>query len=151
MAKATAMPADEWEDHAYHGDPEREWNEFWADICAPGGKPDLAQIKLELSDLSMLMHHVPRVYSHVTGGLISIPTTLPNVVCSVHDGHVQDLCEEERADALLQAREADEINRMEAQELCQQHQDTPREVWDRRVLNFLKRTAAPTQQQEVGK
>lgn len=94
MTKATAMPADEWQDHAYHGDPEREWNEFWADICAPAGVPDITQIKLELSDLSMLLHHVPRVYSHVTGGLISIPTTLPDVVCSVHDGHVQDLCED---------------------------------------------------------
>ena len=84
-------------------DPERDWIEFWEDICTTDtGDLDLAQIKKELSDFLMVLERVPLVYSHVTGGAISKPNTDAAAVIEAADEH----CEEVMEDNLNEALEA---------------------------------------------
>lgn len=75
----------------YSADPQKEWDTFWRDIVAPGGLVDVEQVKKELSDFSMLLHFVPRVYMHATGGICSYAQTLPDTVCSLIDDHVSNI------------------------------------------------------------
>jgi len=84
----------------YTGDPQVEWDEFWKDIVAPCGALDVEQVKKELADFSMLLHFVPKVYDHATGGAVTYPQTVPSAVCSAIDNHVQDLTEQAREEAL---------------------------------------------------
>ncbi|AOI92077.1 hypothetical protein WS57_25535 [Burkholderia pseudomultivorans] len=76
-------------------DPEQQWQQFWREICTNAdGSINLEQVKRELSDFSMLLSWVPRVYMHVTGGKVSKENTWPSVVMSLHDEHVNELVEE---------------------------------------------------------
>jgi hypothetical protein len=53
---------------------EKVWNNFWADICLDeNGNVDMEQVKKELADFRFMIKEVPKVYSHVTGGLLSKP------------------------------------------------------------------------------
>ena len=149
LADAAAIA--EREAHLYEDDPERQWVEFWAPICAPNGSLDLEQVKRELSDYSMLLSYVPRVYDHATGGAVSKPNTTPAAVCSVIDDHIQDLVEDAiRDDRLSLANPSDKartkmVADMEAEqtyiascrETCSDH-DLLR--WDRiqAVIDHLK-------------
>lgn len=103
FAKCKDMPETGRMRERYTEDPEREWQEFWSDIVAPGGVVDVDQLKKELCDFSMLMHHAAIVYEHATGGMISKPNTLPSVVCGVIDDHVTELCEEAAKEAREEA------------------------------------------------
>lgn len=94
LAKGEGMPEAGRVRAEYTDDPEREWQEFWRDIVAPGGVVDIEQVKKELCDFSMLISFVPKVYDHVTGGQASKPLTLPSVICALHDDHVTELCDE---------------------------------------------------------
>jgi hypothetical protein len=100
-------------------DPEREWREFWQEIVAPAGVVDLEQVKKELSDYSMLLAFVPKVYDHVTGGRCTKPHVLPSIVCSLADDHTSACCDIEEAqaerDQLRAQLEAAEAARREAQ------------------------------------
>src|SRR5690349_284618 len=89
-----SAPAVDGGAHTYVDDVERQWVEFWAPICAPNGVLDVEQVKRELSDYSMLLDYVPRVYDHATGGAVSKTNTTPTAVCSVIDDHIQDLVED---------------------------------------------------------
>ncbi|WP_354684798.1 hypothetical protein [Cupriavidus necator] len=80
----------------YTGDPQVEWDEFWNEIVSPNGVLDLEQVKKELAAFSMLLHFVPKVYDHATGGAVTYPQTAPSAVCSAIDNHVQDLTDEAR-------------------------------------------------------
>ncbi|ABO54162.1 Lar family restriction alleviation protein [Burkholderia vietnamiensis] len=76
-------------------DPEEQWQQFWKEICTnDDGSINLEQVKKELSDFSMLLSWVPRVYMHVTGGKVSKVNTWPSVVTSLHDERVEELVEE---------------------------------------------------------
>lgn len=67
-------------------DPERDWIEFWEDICTTDtGDLDIAQIKRELSDFKMVMGQVALVYDHITGGRITKPSTEAQMVIAVAD------------------------------------------------------------------
>ncbi len=82
-------------------DPEQQWREFWQEICTNAdGSINLEQVKKELSDFSMLLSWVPRVYMHVTGGRVSKVNTWPSVVISLHDEHVDELVEDAVRDEL---------------------------------------------------
>ncbi|ABL96775.1 hypothetical protein BcepF1.044 [Burkholderia phage BcepF1] len=82
-------------------DPEQQWREFWREICTNAdGSINLDQVKKELSDFSMLLSWVPRVYMHVTGGRVSKVNTWPSVVVSLHDDHVNELVEEALRDEI---------------------------------------------------
>lgn len=77
-------------------DPQKDWDEFWAEICLKDGAIDIEQVKKELSDFRMLMKYVPEVYMHATGGMCSYATTLPSVVCGLIDDHINERCGEAR-------------------------------------------------------
>jgi hypothetical protein len=54
-------------------DVEEEW-EFWKTvICNEDGTINVNQLKLELSDYYFMLNEVPKVYSEVTGGMLSKP------------------------------------------------------------------------------
>ena len=46
-------------------------DEFWKDIIYKDGKIDEKQILLELADHYFMLHEIPIVYEHATGGLLS--------------------------------------------------------------------------------
>jgi hypothetical protein len=73
---------------------EKVWRDFWVPLVAPNGTPDMGLIKNELSDFHHLIEQVPKVYMHVTGGMVSKHMTRASVVCSLHDDHVTELVEE---------------------------------------------------------
>lgn len=114
-AMAAAAPADERAapdvpEKRHATDPEQQWQQFWQEICTNAdGSINLEQVKKELSDFSMLLSWVPRVYMHVTGGKVSKVNTWPSVVTSLHDEHVEELVEEalqsERDDRAASANE----------------------------------------------
>ena len=86
--------------HHYHDDPQKQWDEFWAELVAPNGTVDVELVKLELSDFSMLMSYMSHVYDHATGGRISKPNTLPAVVCGVIDDRINELLDDELRDRI---------------------------------------------------
>lgn len=64
---------------------EKVWQEFWKDIvCDENGNVDLEQIKKELCDFRFMMNEVPKVYSEITGGLLSYPTYEAETVLMVY-------------------------------------------------------------------
>ena len=55
-------------------DPEQIYKDFWKNIiCDQDGKVDVEQVKKELCDYYRMLQEVPRVYSEVTGGILSKP------------------------------------------------------------------------------
>ncbi len=54
----------------------------------------------DLKDLSFVLESLGKVYCHVTGGHISKPMTLPEVVIAVADDHAQKFVDEAVKDAL---------------------------------------------------
>src|SRR5688572_10090028 len=79
-------------------DPEVEkvWREFWADIAAPGGVLDLAQVKKELFDFHTAIDNVPKVYRHITGDRMSKITYPASTVIAAADDHWNESLEDER-------------------------------------------------------
>lgn len=79
-------------------DVERTWKTFWAGTVAPNGVVDLESVKRELFDYACLLDAVPKVYMHVTGGKVSKPTTLPDVVIAMADDRTTEAAEERVAE-----------------------------------------------------
>lgn len=53
-------------------DVEQVYQEFWKDIiCDADGNIDVEQVKKELRDFYVMIQEVPKVYSEVTGGMLS--------------------------------------------------------------------------------
>lgn len=64
---------------------EKVWQEFWKDIiCDENGNIDLEQIKKELYDFHIVMNEVPKVYSEITGGMLSYITYPAETVLEVY-------------------------------------------------------------------
>ncbi len=64
---------------------ENVWQEFWADIvCNEDGSINLEQVKKELCDFYTVMQEVPKVYSEITGGLLSYITYPAETVLMVY-------------------------------------------------------------------
>lgn len=53
-------------------DPKKE-REFWLNIIMKDDVIDVEQTLKELTDFSFMIHEVPKVYMHITGGLLSKP------------------------------------------------------------------------------
>ena len=67
--------------------PQECWDRFWKDIvCDKGGKINKRLVMNELSDYYFAMNEVPKVYMHVTGGLLS--------KCNYHASGVQHAADE---------------------------------------------------------
>ncbi|MBC9913173.1 hypothetical protein [Chitinophaga varians] len=53
-------------------DYNKVFDDFWRDIvCNPDGSLNSEQVKKELADFKFVMDQVPKVYCHVTGGVLS--------------------------------------------------------------------------------
>jgi hypothetical protein len=79
----------------YSEDFEENWERFWKEIVLKeDGTLNLDQVMRELSDYSMLLDYVPKVYMHVTGGKLSYPTYPSDTVISVADQHLNEVCEQ---------------------------------------------------------
>ena len=64
---------------------EKVWQEFWRDIvCDENGNINLEQVKKELCDFHFMMNEVPKVYSEITGGMLSYPTYEAETVLMVY-------------------------------------------------------------------
>lgn len=81
---------------------EKLYRDYWAPIVEKGGALDIEQVKRELFDFYQMIERVPKVYTHVTGGLISKHLTDPDAVCGVADDHYEELTQE----AIAEDREA---------------------------------------------
>ena len=69
-------------------DVERVWREFWVPLLRDEGRVSLARLKGELYDCHHLIMAAPRVYRHVTGGLLEDPTASAEAVTALADQHV---------------------------------------------------------------
>lgn len=67
-------------------------------------------VKRELYDYSILLDHVPKVYSEVTGGRVSKPNTTAGAVIGEYEEHVKKLCDQ----AIEDYREEQDIETIEA-------------------------------------
>jgi len=64
---------------------EKVWQEFWKDIvCDENGSINLEQLKKELHDFYTIMQEVPKVYSEITGGMLSYITYPAETVLGVY-------------------------------------------------------------------
>jgi hypothetical protein len=82
-------------------DYEKIYKEFWKEIVEnPDGSLNLDQVKRELADFKGLMTRATEVFMHVTGGKVSKLNTLAEVVISLADAHIEDICDEAVQDAL---------------------------------------------------
>lgn len=67
-------------------DYNKDWNEFWKEIvCEKDGALNLEQVKKELSDYSMILEEVPKVYCAVTGDTLSKPNYKAETVIRVFE------------------------------------------------------------------
>jgi hypothetical protein len=63
----------------------RESDEFWKDIIYKDGKINEEQVMKELADFYFVIQEVPKVYCHVTGGMLSYVTYPAQTIISVAD------------------------------------------------------------------
>ena len=77
-------------------DYNKDWEEFWKEIVTnPDGSINLEQLKKELSDFSIVMEEVPKVYTHITGGKLSYITYQANVVTDEADNYYYNTYKED--------------------------------------------------------
>lgn len=83
---------------------EKTWNEFWKDIvCNEDGSINVEQVKKELSDYYFILEQVPKVYTHITNGLLSKPNYYAKTVIDEFESCQSKLIEKEIVkDDLLQ-------------------------------------------------
>lgn len=70
-------------------------------VLRPDDSVDLDQLRKEMHDFRHMIREVPKVYSHITGGLLSKPNYFAHAVIEVFD----EQREKEIADALGDALE----------------------------------------------
>ena len=64
--------------------PEEKYNSFWKEIVEnEDGTINMDQLKKELSDFTLLIANVTKVYCNLTNSKISKPLTDPDVVIAV--------------------------------------------------------------------
>lgn len=80
--------------------PEQVYNEFWKDLVEVDGKVDMNKVKAELADYSFILDQVPKVYGHVTGGLLSKPNYPAGTVITQADDHMTQVYEDNVADEI---------------------------------------------------
>lgn len=83
---------------------EKVWEEFWKDIvCNKDGSINVEQVKKELCDYNFMLEQVPKVYSHITNGLLGKPNYKAETVINEFESCQNVLIDKEMAkDDLLQ-------------------------------------------------
>lgn len=79
------------EEEKNEDDIEKVYRKFWKPIVEKDGVLDTEQVKKELYDFYNIIQNVPKVYSHITNGLLSKPNYPADVVINVSDDCQQDL------------------------------------------------------------
>lgn len=78
-------------------DYKKDYEEFWKDIVEnKDGSLNKDAVMRELSDYSMLLDFVPKVYMEVTGGRVSKTNTTPDAVIGAFIDHLQEVVEFEK-------------------------------------------------------
>lgn len=77
---------------------EQIWNEFWKPMLEKDGVINVEQLKKELADFYYLMHQVPKVYMHITGGRMSKIFYDADTVIQLADEYQQEQFEEWKKD-----------------------------------------------------
>jgi hypothetical protein len=81
--------------HARKEDHDKEWESFWKrDVCNHDGTINIEQVKKELYDFSFIMEQVPKVYCHITGGMLSKIMYRADTVIRAADDHFNKELEE---------------------------------------------------------
>jgi hypothetical protein len=80
------------------------YEEFWKPIVETEGQLDKDKVMRELSDYRFLLQEVPKVYCHVSGGVISYPNTHAFEVNTRHDDQRTQDIEEAVKEALKDKR-----------------------------------------------
>jgi hypothetical protein len=79
----------------------RIYRRHWKRLVETDGKLDLDKVARELSDYHGMLEEVPKVYDHVTGGLLSKPNYHARSVIGAADEHLNRMVDE----AVKEARE----------------------------------------------
>jgi hypothetical protein len=95
---------------------QREADEFWKGIYPKG--MDAGKVRAELHDFHFILKQIPKVYDHVTGGVLSKEMYHASTVISVHDDHVTELCENAVSDAFTPIRALLDIDGNATPEEC---------------------------------
>ena len=67
------------------------WEEFWKDICSNNdGTPNFNQIKKELADFNFILDQLPKIYSNLTGGLLSKPMYEASTIINKVDDYYKE-------------------------------------------------------------
>lgn len=70
--------------------PEQNWQENWKEICThPDGSINLEAIKCELSNYSIILEEVPKVYCYVTNNKLSKPHTSSDYIIQYFNEELQ--------------------------------------------------------------
>lgn len=94
---------------------EENWNEFWKEILLKNdGSIDIEQLKKELFDFSTLLDNVPKVYNHITGGMLSKVNTKSELIIKKADQYYKGLNEEENDERELEAKTDRNMNLISA-------------------------------------
>ena len=83
----------ETEKRDYKNDYDNDWKDIVED---KSGELNKDQVMRELSDYGILISSMSIILDHVTGGRISKPLTLPEIVCQVADENYNDGFADER-------------------------------------------------------
>lgn len=88
-----------------HDDYKRTYQEYWKALVETDGKLNLDKVMRELHDYKFILDQVPKVYGHVSGGMISKPNTYASEVIAQHDVKREEDIEE----ALAEERDSHDI------------------------------------------
>lgn len=78
----------------------KNYEEFWKEIVElPDGSLDKEQVMKELSDYSMLIKHLTKIYTLASGNKVSYTTTLPDVVYEFFQEELSDRYDQGYIDA----------------------------------------------------
>lgn len=98
---------------------EEAQREFWLGIIMKDGNVDVEQTLKELSDFSFMIHEVPKVYMHVTGGLLSKPLYHAYGVTDAADEYYRKHYAKEFSDLINDMKSTGEINENAAKNILE--------------------------------
>ncbi len=81
------------------------YNKRWKDVVEHDGVLDKESVMRELHDYDFMLEQVPKVYDHVSGGMISKPNTMAFEVIAQHDDSLRKAVDEAVAEETKDLRE----------------------------------------------
>jgi hypothetical protein len=88
-------------------DAQKDYEELWKDIIEKDDCVDIEKLKLELSDFRYIIKQLPKIYMHITNGILSKHMYSAETIISLHD----DIRTQEIEEAIAEERKkvAEEI------------------------------------------